>query len=119
MKFNFRAVLHRTTNGSSHLDIFLQIPGQDSLVTYEAPADFFRGDLLSSIHMTAGPVSDGVPVRRKGDHRTHYWTFSGNLTENRGSVEEAARGIIDFPDFESLPIFPENAYLHRENKLLN
>lgn len=70
---------------SSHIDwlIARDDAGSLPLLTFRLPEVFHR--LSTFVPLVAEKIAD---------HRPHYLTYEGPLTENRGSVKRLARGLI-------------------------
>lgn len=83
----------------AHGDLFIK--NGEILVTYEWPfADLPAPG--SSQFARLLPAESGILLRRKKDHRLHYWTHEGDVSNDRGSVAELLRGEIEIPlDFPS------------------
>ncbi|MBL8020936.1 MAG: hypothetical protein JNM27_14795 [Leptospirales bacterium] len=97
----FRISEHVTAPGVSHGDLFLLTPDAESLVTY----DIQGLDLISLVErfqkrtdLEACLGEGEIWIKRKANHRLHYWTFSGDISGDRGTLREVCRGrLIEFP----------------------
>lgn len=61
-----------------HWDLLLEVPGQERLATWRLTADPCQGM--------------PVPAERIGDHRRHYLTYEGPLSDDRGVVRRIDAG---------------------------
>ena len=75
------ASLHKLADGSEHIDLFLDT-GAPKLTTYEINADAWGS-------LQTGQIA---AIAQKADHRHHYLSFEGALSENRGSVSVVWQG---------------------------
>lgn len=92
-----RLVLHIWPDGNRHIDLFIQIPGRDSLLTYELPADEIleKPGLLNFQILPERPAGKSWEAFRKSDHRSLYWTQEGPISENRGTILTLGYGEIE------------------------
>jgi len=98
----FRLVLHSpgpSSGRGAHGDLFIK--NGEILVTYEWPFEDLPAP-GSSRFARLLPAESGILLKRKKDHRLHYWTHEGEVSNDRGSVAELLRGEIEIaPDFPS------------------
>lgn len=97
----FRIAEHVTTPGVSHGDLFILLPDAEALVTYD-----IQGLDLTTLaerfekrtDLEAGLGQGEIWIKRKANHRLHYWTFSGGISGDRGTLREVCRGrLIELP----------------------
>lgn len=98
----FRLVLHKPGPASAdgaHGDLFIK--SGEVLITYNWPlADLPAAGNARFSRLTA--ADSGILLKRKQDHRLHYWTHEGEVSNDRGTVAELLRGEIEIPsDFPS------------------
>ena len=108
-RFECRIVLHEMASGESHLDLFIKRPDREELITYELAGRLYKyfenlriseelksnKILLIARSVTAiGRDEKLIPAFRKKDHRTLYWDYEGEISDNRGRITEIVRGAI-------------------------
>ena len=76
-------ILKHTTETGVHFDLLLDLSGSGPLQTWQSETD---------------PRLAGATFSRLPDHRRHYWTYEGEISEGRGQVERIAQGICQVLD---------------------
>lgn len=116
MEAPFRLTQHHTSPTDSHYDLFILLPGKETLLTYgiEWSAETEGLLLLSTskgkkrlICLTKEEVKKKSPenlliAKRKRDHRIFYWTFSGPLLKKSGILTDILRGEITLPNIDEI-----------------
>ncbi|MEQ1828097.1 MAG: hypothetical protein ABL921_19205 [Pirellula sp.] len=87
-RFQFVILHHQMptlSERSSHWDLMFEAnaPHGTTLITFETPPSF---ELWKT----------GAEVRRLPDHRPHYLTYQGPLSQDRGKVERIAAGALQW-----------------------
>lgn len=121
-KAPFRIAAHLLPDLRRHGDLFVELPGRETLLTFEFDGvllDLLREDfsgiylvlsdrslepLLKKEYSVVDPgrvfdsVTGGtihrVPLRKKADHRGMYMTYSGRV-ETKGFLHDFLRGKLD------------------------
>ncbi|MCE9596535.1 MAG: hypothetical protein K8S54_01075 [Spirochaetia bacterium] len=94
-KAAFRIAAH--ASDQSHGDLFIFLPGAESLITYELQMTDLQGLIAAFENRTDLEASIGkgsISLQRKADHRLLYWSFSGAISGDRGTLREVCRGLL-------------------------
>lgn len=100
--FPCRFVIHRL-EGRDHLDLFIELPYQEKLLTYEVSIESIPGILQHNTGLWVarepgrldGDCNDSSFIaEKKLDHRKIYMNYQGNISGNRGLIEELKKGLI-------------------------